>query len=151
MNQYDDSYDEDAGGETTERDDIKRLRTKAKAADEWQKRAEAAERKLLSSEVGLPKTKLADLFMNSYTGEMTVEAIRAAAIEVELIKDGDVASSTASADERAAHDRVAKAAAGTPGDSAFAEYQSQIRNAKSAEEVAAIVRQHGGQVSGVDY
>lgn len=78
----DDDDDDEQGGRTVtlKRDQIRQLEKQAKAATEATARAEAAERKLAFAEAGL---SLADpkmaYFVKGYDGEMTAEAITAAA------------------------------------------------------------------------
>lgn len=70
-----------------ESEGIKNLRAKAEQTDTQTARADAAERKLAFVEAGIPlSSKPAQGFMQTYSGDMTPEAIKAEAIEWGLIQ-----------------------------------------------------------------
>lgn len=90
----------------------KKLVNKAKTATE---RADAAERKLAFYEAGIdPKTdKRLTFFMDGYKGELTPEAVKAAAIEAGFIETDDTGGQDAVPDaEREAHQRISGATTG---------------------------------------
>jgi hypothetical protein len=83
-----DSHDDSE--QTEESEGIKNLRAKAAKADDAEARAAQAERKLAFVEAGIPlSSKPAQAFLNSYSGEMTPEAIKAEATEWGLIQADD--------------------------------------------------------------
>jgi hypothetical protein len=113
---------------TIRRSHINALEAKAKTAQEAAERAEKAERRLAFAEAGisLADPKLA-YFVKGYDGELTVEAIQAAATEAGfLTPDGQQQEAQASA---AAASRVNAAAAGALPPTNDAERQRQYADA----------------------
>lgn len=151
MTKFDDD-DTDLDLEEDEHEGIKNLRAQAKKAAQWQKKAEALEREVLGMKSGLKPSKMTDLFLKTYEGELTVDAVRAAAAELGLIAEeqGESDGSNQNSEERAAHERISKASAGAKGDDTW-DYEAAIKNAKTQDEVLAAYRRKGGQVSGIDY
>lgn len=111
---YDDEDDEqpqpDQRTRTVPRDVFKDLERRAKAGDETAKLLEAANRRLAFADAGINTSdpKLA-YFVRGYDGEMTADAIRAAAAEAGFI---DAPAPQVPDEELRAHDRVSQAAAG---------------------------------------
>lgn len=111
---YDDEYDEQPEPEkrtrTVPRDVFKDMERKAKERDEVQKQLDAANRRLAFSDAGINTSdpKLG-YFVKGYDGDMTPDAIRAAASEAGFIEAPrpDVPD-----EEIRAHERVSQAAAG---------------------------------------
>lgn len=65
------------------RDEIRKSRSRLKEANEWRARAEAAERQIAVRDVGIDTTsKLGQMFIKSYEGEWTADAIKAEAAEI---------------------------------------------------------------------
>lgn len=65
------------------RDEIRKSRSRLKDSQEWQKRAEAAERQIVVRDVGIDTTsKLGQMFMRSYEGEWTAEALKTEAEQI---------------------------------------------------------------------
>lgn len=120
--------------------DSKAAAEKAEAAET---RAATAERKLAFAEAGIPLTeKWSKFFVSGYDGDLTPEAILAAAAEAGFVESPQDEIPDA---EKAAHQRIAEANAGgsaPPGRNWNAEYAE----AKSPEDVLRIAREKGVQV-----
>ena len=72
---------------TEEADHIKALREKAKLADQVASEKSVLERKVAILEAGVnTTTPVGAMFLKSYDGELTTEAIKAAAAEVGLVE-----------------------------------------------------------------
>jgi hypothetical protein len=150
------------GGQGTQTDDLAGLREAAKRGKEATDRAEAAERELAFLRAGLTPEKLATpigkMFAESYKGELTAEAIKAAAVEVTLLEAEGTNEPTEAeqqeADLRAKLSGNAGTPAGAPGtgthprDLAFAEYQANVAKGLPVEiaqqhYVASLIHQGG--------
>lgn len=112
------------------------LRTKA---EEYEKRARAAERELAFAKAGisLDDPKLA-YFRKGYDGDLDPHAIKAAAIEAGFLKD----DSEPDPSEIDAHRRLADASAGAEPATEIA-LEDALNAAKSPEEVMAIASAAG--------
>lgn len=88
----DDDNDEVSDGDTitltkAEHDDLRAKARKAKKADEATASATSAQRELLFIKAGVDTdTKLGKLLLKSYEGDLTIEAIKAEAVDVGLIE-----------------------------------------------------------------
>jgi len=153
MNQNEQDYDNDLGDDEESTADQQQNRGDRKWVRDLERRAKhgdraMAERDALARELAMLKSGIdlgspqGKLFMKAYDGEATVEAITAAAREYGVIGEQAPAGL---AEEMAAHDRVARAAAGAV--SVPAEDPLElIRNAETAEEVLRLVERYGGSV-----
>lgn len=123
---------------TLARRQIKVLEQKAKGFDEATAKAATLERELAFARAGLPDDPKTAYFIKGYEGDLTAEAIRTAAQTAGFM---ETPAAAPSAPERAAHERMADAAAGAqvpPQD-----FAAEIAQAKSPAEVMAIVKRAG--------
>ena len=139
---YDDDLEqeEDANDKVVQlkRSQIRALEKKAKAHDDALVRLATLERQLVFRDAGIPTDKRGQLFMKAYDGDMTLDAVKAAAIDYEVIQP-DSADTTP---ETEAQDRLLKAAGG--GDTPHKpDLEQAILNATTPEEVMRIVSQQG--------
>lgn len=106
------SDDLEEENEPQDNPNIKRLRERAKQAEEAERRAEAAEQKLLFAEAGLdlsdPRLKY---FQAGYDGEKTVDAIRAAAEKDGFLKTAEQTPAVPT-EEQQALERMSQATEG---------------------------------------
>lgn len=115
-----DEYDDDPEERlvTLKRDDIKALEKRAKAAEEAQTRAEAAERKLAFAEAGIDLSNTdpkLSYFVKGYEGDLTPEAIKAKAIAEGWVSNPEAEQQAQASEDAAALERMADGAAnGTP-------------------------------------
>jgi len=123
---------EDVDIEELEDDDpdlVKKLRAQIRAQGKRTKIAEEAaverdqvRRELAFLRVGIPETGPGKLFAKAYDGDLDADAIRTAAIEYGILE-----SKEASADEKAAHERMESASAGAPPGDAAADIARELR------------------------
>lgn len=94
-----------------------------------------------------PADPRAKYFVKGYDGELTVEAIKAAAAEVQLL--GGAATQTLDVDRQQlqAHQQIGQASAQAINPDSEAAYEAAIRAARSDKEVVAIARQYGKPVA----
>jgi hypothetical protein len=117
---------------------MRELEQQVKAFEAKAKEAEAATRELAFVKAGVdPDAAGAKWFVKGYDGEFTAEAIRAAAEEANLIpsQKKEVAA------EQQAWNRVAQASRAGETSDAPVDYVQRFNNAKSAEEVMALMAQ----------
>jgi hypothetical protein len=117
---------------------MRELEDRNKALEAQAKEAEAAKRELAFVKAGVdPDSAAAKYFVKGYDGELTAEAIRAAAEEASLIpsQKKEVAA------EQQAWNRVAQASRAGETSEAPVDYSQRINNAKSADEVMALLAQ----------
>lgn len=131
--------------------DIKNLRAKAAKADELEARLAALQEQLVAKDrqalfdkVGVPAEKLGKLFRTSYDGDLTEEAVKAAALENGLIEE----QRTTPVEERAVLDRIQDQLAGASPESGFSEdidraLQERINAASSNDEIDRILKDAG--------
>lgn len=149
----DDDFDQDFQEEVTERkpnfrreleDKAERERARADAAEAKAKEGESAQRELLFLKAGIDTDKGGGkLLAKSYDGEMTIEAIKKAAEEYDIIptsQQEEVASELNQLNRNQA--ASSNSSAPTPPD-----IFSQIKGAKSEAEVLAIARKLGTSIS----
>ena len=99
--------------------------------------AEQARRELAFLKAGVnPDNPMAKYFIKGYEGELSTDAIRAAAEEANVIQ-----SSRPVATEQQAWNRVAKAANASDPSEPPVDYEQRIRNARSADEVFQLLAQ----------
>lgn len=94
--------------------------------------------------VGVPAEKLGKLFRTSYDGDLTEEAVKAAALENGLIEE----QRTTPVEERAVLDRIQDQLAGASPESGFSEdidraLQERINAASSNDEIDRILKDAG--------
>jgi hypothetical protein len=89
-----------------------------------------------------PKAKW---FLKGYDGDLTAEAIKAAATEAGLTKAEEAPAEQFTPEERASHERMAATNAGAAA-TGGRDFDAEMRAAKSPKEVQAIFREKGGTV-----
>lgn len=118
--------------------DLKALRERGRRADEAEARAIAAERELAFSRARIdPETPGFTYFVKGYEGDLTPEAIRAAAVEARLVEAEAPSTPAMDPAEAAAHQRIDASAAGAHSRAPNAEAE---RDAKLKELVASMPR-----------
>lgn len=131
---------------------VKNLRAQLKAArkevNEYKELATAGQqavRERAFDKAGIPDTKLGQMFRKSYDGDVTPEAIRAAAVEYELIAEDTTAQTEINQIEGMA--QVAQGAE-TP-DANEAQYLAELDVAArvSSQAVADVMRKFGKRVA----
>jgi hypothetical protein len=142
--------DQDDHVVSIKRSDIRRLEAAAKAAQEAESRAAAAERKLAFASAGLPlEDKRLGYFIKGYEGDLTPEAIKAAAVDAGFLEDASAGSADdVTPAEQQAHQRMSQtASAGGPPPNVKVD---DLAAASSPEEVMRMYREIGGRVVGID-
>lgn len=133
---------EDPDSQTPEpNDDIRRLREKADGFDKAMADLAATNRRLAFAEAGLPAAPWRTYFDKGYEGELTAEAIKAAATEAGFLEAPKPAEQT-TPEERATHGRIADASAGAVS-APPVDVAAEIAQAKTPEEVMAILQRNG--------
>jgi hypothetical protein len=121
---------------------IKLLRERAKAADEAEARAAAAERRLAFAEAGIALDAKTQYFVKGYDGELSAEAIRAAATEAGLIGETTTEDPIPQA-ERDANRRMNEArGGGNEGGIDGPSIDAQIAATTTREELDALISAH---------
>lgn len=114
----DDDLDPDPTDEPAPQEghDLRRLREKAKTADDATARADAAERQLAFVKAGInPDDAQQGYFVRGYEGEVSADAIRAAATAAGFVGTGNTSEPQGMTEaERAAFAGTSAAAAATP-------------------------------------
>jgi len=145
--------DDEPDGQPQRRDpvraELRRLQKRVKELEPFQGRATTAERQLAIAKAGVklddPKAKY---FLAGYDGELTTDAIKAAAVEVGLVD----AAPAAPPEERQAAQRLdglnsASSSVPRPGER-DAEYENRMRAATSPGEALAIMQEFGKPIAG---
>lgn len=141
MSESDFEFEDEAQDQATRnpvRARMRELEDRNKALEAQAKEAEAAKRELAFVKAGVdPDSAAAKYFVKGYDGELTAEAIRAAAEEASLIpsQKKEVAA------EQQAWNRVAQASRAGETSDAPVDYSQRINSAKSADEVMALLAQ----------
>jgi hypothetical protein len=142
MSESDFEFEDEAQDQAARKDPVRarmrELEQQVKAFEAKAKEAEAATRELAFVKAGVdPDSAAAKYFVKGYDGELTAEAIRAAAEEASLIpsQKKEVAA------EQQAWNRVAQASRAGETSDAPVDYVQRFNNAKSAEEVMALMAQ----------
>jgi hypothetical protein len=142
MSESDFEFEDEAQDQAARKDPVRarmrELEQQVKAFEAKAKEAEAATRELAFVKAGVdPDSAAAKYFVKGYDGELTAEAIRAAAEEASLIPSQrkEVAA------EQQAWNRVAQASRAGETSDAPVDYVQRFNNAKSAEEVMALMAQ----------
>lgn len=126
-------FDEQDTGRNPLRERMKQLESENAALKAKAEAAAAAERELAFVKAGIdPNLPVAKYFMKGYDGELTADAIRAAAIEAQIVQDGQKQQLASDAAKWA---KTAEAAAGNTAGEAPLDLVTRIQNAKSAAEV----------------
>ena len=136
--EFEDEVEDQATRKDPVRARMRELEQQVKAFEAKAKEAEAAQRELAFVKAGVdPDSAAAKYFVKGYDGELTPEAIRAAAEEASLIpsQKKEVAA------EQQAWNRVAQASRAGETSDAPVDYVQRFNNAKSAEEVMALMAQ----------
>jgi hypothetical protein len=118
------------------RKDIRALERKAKAADQANADAHAAQRELAFLKAGIPDSGPGKLFAKAYDGELTAEAIRQSAIDFEIISEEPSVPN----DELDIHTRMTNTASGAVPSTGKVDINDLLKAAKSPEEVREIIR-----------
>ena len=142
MSESDFEFEDEAQDQAARKDPVRarmrELEQQVKAFEAKAKEAEAATRELAFVKAGVdPDSAAAKYFVKGYDGELTAEAIRAAAEEASLIpsQKKEVVA------EQQAWNRVAQASRAGETSDAPVDYVQRFNNAKSAEEVMALMAQ----------
>ena len=141
MSESDFEFEDEAQDQATRnpvRARMRELEDRNKALEAQAKEAEAAKRELAFVKAGVdPDSAAAKYFVKGYDGELTPEAIRAAAEEANLIpsQKKEVAA------EQQAWNRVAQASRAGETSDAPVDYSQRINAAKSSDEVMALLAQ----------
>ena len=141
MSESDFEFEDEAQDQATRnpvRARMRELEDRNKALEAQAKEVEATKRELAFVKAGIdPDSAAAKYFVKGYDGELTPEAIRVAAEEASLIpsQKKEVAA------EQQAWNRVAQASRAGETSDAPVDYVQRFNNAKSAEEVMALMAQ----------
>lgn len=145
----DDTLDDDQL--TEESPNIRQLRDKAKRAGDAEREASEAREQLqaLQREVEFRKAGIdpddpkAKYFAKAYDGDLTAEAIKAEAEQAGILQPP---AEQTPGDEQNAWQRTASAAQGATTDGPKTDVMTELQNAKSPDEIAAIMQRHGHDV-----
>ena len=142
MSDSDYEFEEEVEDQATRKDPVRarmrELEQQVKAFEAKAKEAEAAQRELAFVKAGVnPDSAAAKYFVKGYDGELTPEAIRAAAEEANLVSS----EKKEVAGEQQAWNRVAQASRAGETSEPPVDYTQRLNNAKSADEVMAIIAQ----------
>ena len=142
MSESDFEFEDEAQDQAARKDPVRarmrELEQQVKAFEAKAKEAEAATRELAFVKAGVdPDSAAAKYFVKGYDGELTPEAIRAAAEEASLIpsQKKEVVA------EQQAWNRVAQASRAGETSDAPVDFVQRFNNAKSADEVMALLAQ----------
>jgi hypothetical protein len=127
------------------REEIRKSRTRLKEANEWRARAESAERQIAVRDVGIDlSTKLGQMFLKSYEGEWTPEALKTEALQIPgLLPAEQGHGSGPTDDELAAQRRLAGAGVTTGAGGVDLQQQllTDLSTATTPEQVMALIDQ----------
>lgn len=136
--EFEDEVEDQATRKDPVRARMRELEQQVKAFEAKAKEAEAAQRELAFVKAGVnPDSAAAKYFVKGYDGELTPEAIRAAAEEANLVSS----EKKEAAGEQQAWNRVAQASRAGETSEPPVDYTQRLSNAKSADEVMAIIAQ----------
>jgi len=127
------------------------IREQLRKTNEWEKEAKEAnarmaemERKMAFTEAGIPASGVGQLFRDAYQGDLSAEAVRAAAESYGILEQSQSEQGGLSPEERAAQQRIL-GGTGAGGSSAGRdprdEMLQRIRSATNAHEVMDLVRE----------
>lgn len=129
------------------RKDIRALEKRAKAAEDAEARAVAAERRLAFREAGIPATGIGQLFEKAYDAtDFSVDAIRASAEEYGIL---DAQSPQPGPGELAAHQRMANASQGSS-PAGRTDILAEVQAAKNEPEIMALVAKYPKELGGIN-
>ena len=142
MSESDFEFEDEAQDQAARKDPVRarmrELEQQVKAFEAKAKEAEAATRELAFVKAGVdPDSAAAKYFVKGYDGELTAEAIRAAAEEANLVSS----EKKEVAGEQQAWNRVAQASRAGETSEAPVDYVQRFNNTKSADEVMALIAQ----------
>jgi hypothetical protein len=136
--EFEDEVEDQATRKDPVRARMRELEQQVKAFEAKAKEAEAAQRELAFVKAGVnPDSAAAKYFVKGYDGELTPEAIRAAAEEANLVSS----EKKEAAGEQQAWNRVAQASRAGETSEPPVDYTQRLSNAKSPDEVMAIIAQ----------
>jgi hypothetical protein len=136
--EFEDEVEDQASRKDPVRARMRELEQQVKAFEAKAKEAEAAQRELAFVKAGVnPDSAAAKYFVKGYDGELTPEAIRAAAEEANLVSS----EKKEVAGEQQAWNRVAQASRAGETSEAPVDYVQRFNNTKSADEVMALIAQ----------
>jgi hypothetical protein len=136
--EFEDEVEDQATRKDPVRARMRELEQQVKAFEAKAKEAEAAQRELAFVKAGVnPDSAAAKYFVKGYDGELTPEAIRAAAEEANLVSS----EKKEVAGEQQAWNRVAQASRAGETSEPPVDYTQRLSNAKSPDEVMAIIAQ----------
>ena len=136
--EFEDEVEDQATRKDPVRARMRDLEQQVKAFEAKAKEAEAAQRELAFVKAGVnPDSAAAKYFAKGYDGELTPEAIRAAAEEANLVSS----EKKEVAGEQQAWNRVAQASRAGETSEPPVDYVQRFNNTKSADEVMALIAQ----------
>jgi len=136
--EFEDEVEDQATRKDPVRARMRELEQQVKAYEAKAKEAEAAQRELAFVKAGVnPDSAAAKYFVKGYDGELTPEAIRAAAEEANLVSS----EKKEAAGEQQAWNRVAQASRAGETSEPPVDYVQRFNNTKSADEVMALIAQ----------
>ena len=136
--EFEDEVEDQATRKDPVRARMRELEQQVKAFEAKAKEAEAAQRELAFVKAGVnPDSAAAKYFVKGYDGELTPEAIRAAAEEANLVSS----EKKEVAVEQQAWNRVAQASRAGETSEPPVDYVQRFNNTKSADEVMALIAQ----------
>lgn len=129
----DNDFDEQEPAKNPLRERMKQLESENAALKAKADEAAKLEREFAFVKAGIdPNTPMAKYFMKGYEGELTVEAIKEAAIEAKLL---GTEQPNVAVQEQSAWDRTNQAAAGHTAGEAPVDYAAKIAGAESPAEL----------------
>ena len=136
--EFEDEVEDQATRKDPVRAQLRKVEQQLQVAEAKAKEAEAAQRELAFVKAGVnPDSAAAKYFVKGYDGELTPEAIRAAAEEANLVSS----EKKEAAVEQQAWNRVAQASRAGETSEAPVDYVQRFNNTKSADEVMALIAQ----------
>lgn len=136
--EFEDEVEDQATRKDPVRAQLRKVEQQLQVAEAKAKEAEAAQRELAFVKAGVnPDSAAAKYFVKGYDGELTPEAIRAAAEEANLVSS----EKKEVAVEQQAWNRVAQASRAGETSEPPVDYVQRFNNTKSADEVMALIAQ----------
>ena len=136
--EFEDEVEDQASRKDPVRAQLRKVEQQLQVAEAKAKEAEAAQRELAFVKAGVdPDSAAAKYFVKGYDGELTPEAIRAAAEEANLVSS----EKKEAAGEQQAWNRVAQASRAGETSEPPVDYVQRFNNTKSADEVMALIAQ----------
>ena len=136
--EFEDEVEDQATRKDPVRAQLRKVEQQLQVAEAKAKEAEAAQRELAFVKAGVnPDSAAAKYFVKGYDGELTPEAIRAAAEEANLVSS----EKKEVAVEQQAWNRVAQSSRAGETSEPPVDYVQRFNNTKSADEVMALIAQ----------